>query len=249
MVIAFVGKPHRIDGRSSQVLKSLTEIGFDQYYQAEQQGWVLYLEGSTDLEILRQFAKTLDHEAYKHLEMPFVHYVGTNIPEKARQHFYGLREAKNDLIGIAIFDRIDKQLQENQPLNELMWQRREIENYLISEDVLLAYAEANLEHDLFGYAEAQKRRAAMIETIEEVSSALKTLKKPSPWSADIKASDDFLDPLFDRFFEKIQLPNLLRKSGYHTLASLLPKEKIDVEIIEKLNAIVKIATEAHPREE
>jgi energy-coupling factor transporter ATP-binding protein EcfA2 len=71
VVIAFVGKPHRIDDRGSQVLKSLKEIGFEQYYQAEQTGWVLYLEGSTDLAILQAFAATLQHEAAKHLEAPF----------------------------------------------------------------------------------------------------------------------------------------------------------------------------------
>ena len=52
VVIAFVGKPHRMDDRGQQVVKSLKEIGFEQYYQAEQTGWVLYLEGSTDLAIL-----------------------------------------------------------------------------------------------------------------------------------------------------------------------------------------------------
>ena len=60
-VVAFVGKPHRID-RGSQVLKALQDIGFDQYVQAEQTGWVLYLEGSTDLAILRAFARRLGHE-------------------------------------------------------------------------------------------------------------------------------------------------------------------------------------------
>ena len=39
MVIAFVGSPHRIDERGSQGRKSLEDIGFDQYYQAEQAGW------------------------------------------------------------------------------------------------------------------------------------------------------------------------------------------------------------------
>ena len=63
IVVAFVGKPHRIDDRRSQVLKSLRSIGFDQYYQAEQTGWVLYLEGSTDLAILQAFAELLDHPA------------------------------------------------------------------------------------------------------------------------------------------------------------------------------------------
>src|SRR6185295_14088224 len=87
VVVAFVGKPHRIDDRGSQVLKSLKEIGFDQYYQAEQTGWVLYLEGSTDLAILQAFARALDHSAQKALERPFVHYV-ENKPAKARDHFY-----------------------------------------------------------------------------------------------------------------------------------------------------------------
>lgn len=95
-VIAFLGKPHRIDDRGSQVLKSLREIGFDQYYQAEQSGWVLYLEGSTDLAILRSFAGKLGHSAQTVLERPFVHYV-TNQPQKARDHFFGLREALSRL--------------------------------------------------------------------------------------------------------------------------------------------------------
>jgi len=80
LVIAFVGKPHRIDDRGSQVLK---EIGFDQYLQAEQTGWVLHLEGSTDLAILRAFAEKLGHPARAVLERPFVHYVA-NQPGRAR---------------------------------------------------------------------------------------------------------------------------------------------------------------------
>ena len=59
LVVAFVGKPHRIGDGQSQVRKALAEIGFDQYYQAEQTGWVLYLEGSTDLAILQAFASAL----------------------------------------------------------------------------------------------------------------------------------------------------------------------------------------------
>ena len=54
-VVAFVGSPHRLNQRG-QVVKALGEIGFDQYYQAESTGLVLYLEGSTDLAILRSFA-------------------------------------------------------------------------------------------------------------------------------------------------------------------------------------------------
>lgn len=83
LVVAFVGKPHRIDDRISQVLKALKEIGFEQYLQAEQTGWVLYLEGATDLAILRAFAGKLDHPARALLERPFVHYVANQPGRRA----------------------------------------------------------------------------------------------------------------------------------------------------------------------
>ena len=62
--------PHRIDDRGSQLLKSLKSIGFEQYYQAEQEGWVLYLEGSTDLAILQAFAEKLGHPAPGYIKAP-----------------------------------------------------------------------------------------------------------------------------------------------------------------------------------
>ena len=152
-VIAFVGKPHRIDDGNSQVVKSLRDIGFDHYYQAQEMGWVLYLENSTDLAILQAFARLLDHKAQQCLERPFVKYVETNLPQKAREHFFGLQEAKDDLVGIAIFDRLDRDLQSHPALKELMWRRREIENYFCTEEVLVAYAVRDLPDDLFGIAE------------------------------------------------------------------------------------------------
>lgn len=246
-VIAFVGAPHRMDNRGSQVLKALTAIGFDQYYQAEQTGWTLYVEGSTDLAILQAFAKSLGHPAAQVLERPFVVYVGSNVPQKAREHFYGLREAKSDFVGVAIFDRLDRKLQEGQPLHEMMWQRREIENYLCQREVLLAYARHDVPDDLFGVAERERREQAMTEAIDEVTQALETLGRPGPWSADIKASDDFLDPVFERYFRKLSLPNLMHKTDYHGLAGLVAREQIDAEVGEKLDAIVRAAEQARPR--
>ena len=124
-MIAFVGKPHRMDDRGQQVVKALTDIGFDHYYQADLKGWVLYLEGSTDLAILRAFARILDHPAAQELERPFAHYLTTNLPSRAREHFFALQEARTDLVGFALFDRLEKPLQSGTPLTELMWQKRE----------------------------------------------------------------------------------------------------------------------------
>jgi ABC-type transport system involved in cytochrome c biogenesis ATPase subunit len=248
VVIAFVGQPHRMDDRGQQVLKALTDIGFDQYYQAELKGWALYLEGSTDLAILQAFAETLQHPAARVLDRPFVHYLTTNLPARAREHFFGIQEAKPDLVGFALFDRIDRPLVSDTPLTETMWKKREIENYLCQESVLIAYARHDQPDDLFGRAEVGRREQTMRECIQEISAALRTLRRLEPWSADIKASDDFLDPLFQLFFDRLELPNLLRKTDYHVLARLVPREKIDPEITAKLDGIVAVAKKARPKE-
>lgn len=245
-VVAFVGKPHRIDDRGSQVLKSLKEIGFDQYYQAEQTGMVLYLEGSTDYSILKQFADKLNHPVREYLSRPFVHYIG-NQAIKARDHFYGLREAKSDLIGVAILDRTSISIKSEFPLYEMMWERRELENYFCTKGVLLAYSRHELDDDLFNYQEANKREEIMVETIEEITNALQVLGEPSPWSKDIKASDEFLDRVFQLYFKKLNLPNIMRKTDYHILANFLPKEEIDPEITQKLDLVYKASLMAVPR--
>lgn len=246
MVIAFVGKPHRIDDRGSQVMKSLKEIGFEQYYQAEETGWALYLEGSTDLAILRSFAETLGHrQAQFALQRPFVYYV-LNQPTKAREHFYGLREAKKDLVGLAIYDRLDKNLGQDSFLFQTMWTRREIENYLCQPETLLAYAEVlgKAEHgELFGAG----WRDVMAQCISEIEAALLALGKPSLNSPDLKASDDFLEPLFNNFFQKLGLPNLMRKTDYHTLAPFAPTHLLDDEIRQKLDLIAEVHAKAQPR--
>ncbi len=83
----------------------------------------------------------------------------------------------------------------------------------------------------------------------ELASAARKMRKPEVWSPDIKATDDFLNPLFENYYEKLGLPNFLRKTNYHVLAGLVPKQKIDAEIIEKLDAICKVANQAKPKED
>ncbi len=243
-VVAFVGRPHTINDKGSQLLKALTDLGFDQYYQAEQKGWVLYLENTTDLDILRVFAETLDHPARLVLAAPFLHPVSTNLPQRARDHFFGLREARNDLVAVAIFNRLEKELREDTPLLETMWRKREIENYFCRKDVLQAYAVADVSDDLFGHSEKKRRLDAMTAAIAEVTAALATLGKPEPWSDDIKATDDFFDPLFKTFSAKLGVPLVLRKNEYYKLAKFLGKEGMDAEIKEKLDAILRVAGKA-----
>jgi hypothetical protein len=248
IVVAFLGpKPRRINDRS-QVLKALKRIRFDDYYLAQKKGWVLYLEDSTDLAILRAFAKTSNHPAQVALESSFL-YPAFNQPARVYDHFFGLREACPDLVGMAIFDRLGRRFTNKPGLVLSCWRRREIENYLAREDMLLAYARSRGPGEEFGLADAEQRAEVMKACVRELTEARATLHQPGIWSPDIKASDDFLDPLFANYFKKLGLPNQMRKANYHVLAQFVPKDKIDPEIVEKLDAIVEVAKQAKPAEE
>jgi ABC-type branched-subunit amino acid transport system ATPase component len=251
VVVAFVGEPHRINDRGSQVLKALKDIGFEHYYQAEQTGWVLYLEGSTDLAILREFAEILEYkEAMDALQRPFVYYV-SNQPPEVKKHFFGLREGVPNIKGIAIFDRLEQSLPGDLGAEATMWKKREIENYLCYPEVLEAYAIASdrdsLPGPLFEAARAESRRQAMRETIAGMTDAMETLGRGSPWDDDTKVSDDFLAPLFKKFFKKLGHYNVMDKKNFHELAHFVPKDKIDAEVKEKLDAIVAVSKAAAPR--
>lgn len=244
LVIAFVGNPHRIGGTFSQVRKALAEIGWEDYYQAEQKGWVLYLEGSTDLAILQAFAARLRHEgAVQALELPFVHYV-RNEPSAAAKHFFGLREAIPGLKGVALFDRIDTG--DNNPnLKHLYWKKREIENYLCSPKTLEGFIEGTLGQEwpepIFLQAALKRHTAAMAKAISRVKEALETMGKEPAWSDDIKASDEFLAPVFRTYYEILELPNVMEKSNFHKLVGFIPDDELDSEVAEKLNAISDVA--------
>ena len=249
VVVAFVGRPHRIDDRGSQARKALTEIGFEQYYQAEQTGWVLYLEGSTDLAILREFARILNHSAEPLLERPYVHYVG-NRPEKAYSHFYGLREAKSDLVGIAIFDRLEQVLDSRPGLRQITWRRREIENYLCSREVLVRYAETmatpQQEGPLFDYAQRAEHGEIMAKCFQDLVPPRAMRDGGDSFWIDTKISDQLLDPLFDEYYRQLELPNLMRKTDYHMLAKVMERHEIAPEIVDAFDAIQAVAHTAKP---
>lgn len=250
VVVAFVGRPHRIDDRgTTQVRKWLKEIGFESQILAEQTGWVLYLEGSTDLAILRAFAEMLDHPAKEALASPFVHYV-VNQLSRAQDHFYGVREAKPDLLGIAVLDRDERAGGRPTPDFTLhRWQRREIENYLCQPETLEAYA-VSLADDgglpLFAHSDAERARTAMRRAIEArvPPAALKDLN--DRYWHETKISEQLLDLIFDAFFTSLDLPNMMRKRDYHELARFVPRSLVDQEVVDVLDAINSVSDRARP---
>lgn len=242
-VIAFVGRPHRIAGQQSQIAKALNQIGWEQYAQAQEKGWVLYLEGATDLRVLQALAQRLNHQrAIQALERPFVRYIG-NVISRAQEHYYGLRVAAPNLKACALLDRTDEPAPAFPDAEVQIWHLREIENYLGGRATLEAYARAQ-EHD--GRDGSVDPVTAMSEAIASVETAARVLGQPPIWSADAKMSDDVLVPIFREFNQQRNQYNDMPKSNLHRLAAYIPDEALDPEITEKLDAIADVAESATP---
>lgn len=256
--VAFIGnKPHILgDNKESRVLAALREIGFEYYYEATAKGWILYLEGETDLRILQAFAARLAHPAERALQNPLVHYIGDDLG-RARHHFHSLAEAKNDLHGFLLADRMDKPLADAANLQEYKWRKHEIENYLCSRKAILSWVEAryfevyNLptdDNDMVTQSEIRHRRDKMDAEIKKMEQAFSTMNRPDPFSEDVKASDDFLVPLFRNFAGALEWPpsQALQKKDFYKLVAYIPEEEIDKEVITVLNKIDETASNANP---
>ena len=210
------------------------------------------MEGSTDLAILRAFARILNHPVQVYLERPFVHYVTK--PKSARDHFYGIREAKSDIVGFALFDHLDQSLANTVDLREYMWEKNEIENYLFNIDTLMAYSndlphETKLVHGpLFESGERERRVQAMQECIDDFILGAAKRDPSDLWWKTNKASES-LDRIFKSFYSKLGLPNLMNKSDYHILVQYLSLDRIDNEVRSVLNLIFNVGKAAKPIQE
>ena len=234
--VAFVGAPHILgEGKTEDALKALREIGYEYYSLAERDGWMLYLEGTTDLSILQAFARRMKHRAQKFLARPPIKYIENDRPQDARRHFSGLREAKPDLMGLLLLDNTSRSLLSPMPgLVEIKWRKCEIENYLSGSETLLCYAKEK--YSVF-YSEMESE-------IKKTLSALKQIGRP--FSVRTKVSDDFLAPIFKNLARETKTP-ILEKKDYKNLVEFIPDSEIDPEIEEKLDAIADVAEKARAR--
>lgn len=246
LVIAFVGKPHTLNDQKSQLSKALKQIDWRDYYLAKTTGWILYLEGFTDLAMLRAFASRLKHQAaMEALESPFVVTVG-NVVKRVADHFYGILEALPDLRGISLFDQLE-QIRDDEPnLRFMTWTRKEIENYVCSRSTLETFAVERFKQDLlvepiFARPRAQKSLKIMQNVIDEVAHSFEILGKGTLWDNNTKASSEVLEPIFERYFKQLELPNRMEKKKFYELVPFVPDQEIDHEIKEKLDAIVAVA--------
>ena len=178
LTLLLEGKAENLAKRND-ILNSLTHYGAEHYVKAREREYVLYVEGNTDLDILRAFAAKLDHPVAERFDGRInAYYVQDNYPEPSveselerveggfgitpEKHFFALRQMIPDLKGLAILDG-DARPRENRSeggLDTLFWKRYEAENYFITPALLIDYATQQYEdQDLFAGYTSQIRDA------------------------------------------------------------------------------------------
>ncbi len=222
----------------NEILKALRTIGFEEYVLAQQNGWILYLEGGTDLPILKKFAEKLNHPVLDKLENCFHKTINTNDPTQARSHFTGLKDAKPDLIGIALYDNIQFSIGDLKGLNETKWKKNEIENYFFSRQVMLSWAIGIVSNDLFGTSEANQRKEAMENALDDVLPGVAKRDENDSYWSDVKASIE-IEKILKAFYKYMGYRGNSSKRNYVDLIDYLPMEKIDPEVSEKLYFILE----------
>ena len=145
--------------RKPEIRNSLKHFGADHYIKARERGYVLYVKGGTDVDMLRALAERLKHpiaEVWDERINTF--YVQNNYPDVSldselerveggfgvtpRVHFNGLNGLLPGLKGLAILDN-DGQRRNSSVDGRLTlsyWRRYEAENYFVTPDVLRRYA-------------------------------------------------------------------------------------------------------------
>jgi len=156
--------------RKNDIRNSLKHFGAEHYVKARERGYVLYVEGGTDVDMLRALAERLNHPAVRlRDERINSFYVQNNYPDQdldaelarveggfgvtPQQHFNGLRNLLPQLKGLAILDNDGRDRQGNPdgPLRISYWKRYEAENYFITPEVLRSYARTQYaDLELFG---------------------------------------------------------------------------------------------------
>ncbi len=141
------------------IRNALKHYGTEHYVRARQRGYVLYVEGGSDLDILRALAWRKSHavaDAWDERVNAF--YVQDNFPHSdldselarveggfgvtPRQHFFAIREMVPGLSGLAILDGDGRQREDVHEggLRITHWSRYEIENYFVLPKALRSFA-------------------------------------------------------------------------------------------------------------
>jgi predicted ATPase len=149
------------DSSKKTIKSALKDYGLEHYYKAKVCKSILYIEGNTDIEMLRSFAIKLKHKALDYFDNRLYSYyvadnessmsleneinIASGYYKSAKNHFQAIQKCVPDFRGIGIFDSDNvNRMDEIKPeLALLYWRKYELENYFafpyIIEDYVAQY--------------------------------------------------------------------------------------------------------------
>lgn len=223
----------------TNLIRSLSVLSNTDIMMAMVVPGVLYTEGCTDIAILKEWARILEHPAYDVLTTqlfckPTVWEIRDGSPGiKARDHYQALTMVK-DIPGLVLLDgddlpAINETEITGQGLQRVRWRRYEIESYLIHPAALIRFIVSQVGESASG------------PHIEEMQKYL-TDNFPPAILRDPLADHGYLNTTKAR---TRLLPPILDAAGlqgfpytrYYEIAAVMLPDEIHQEVREKLNAI------------
>jgi hypothetical protein len=233
-ILSFYSKPHPLlaDTDRDQVREALKRLTAMDILLAEQAKAVLYLEGETDFNLLRAWARVLDHPASAWFQgRPFWHSNQGRSPREARAHFFALRAISPALKGILLLDGDNRSLPDREiatpDLQIERWARYEAESYIVHPDALCRFIAAG---DLPLLADAARRylQDQLPPAVFREPLALHDFWRSLP------ASKTLLPHLFE------SLGIRLTKEEYYLIAEQMTPKEIPGEVLSKLDFIAQV---------
>jgi len=237
-VLSLYGRPHRllVDVEREQIREALKRLSALDIVLVEQENGVLYTEGGTDLDILREWARVCKHPVLRFLERPLWHNVVGRNPREARAHHFALRAIRPHIRGVLLLDGDNRKIDDHDlaadGLTILRWRRYEVESYLVVPEALARFLRQMDGGGLF-----QQQAAASAEDY------LRKQLPPAVWEAPL-GQHDYLDAtpasktLLPDMFKHIGVS--LSRSDYYQIASAMKPEEIHAEVKQVLDEISRV---------
>jgi len=247
---------------------ALRSIGIEHYYKAKVHPRIFYVEGSTDIEILKTLARKLGHEAEDVLSGKLNCYYTQDVFSEDnldgrldraagsfgnyKQHFHTLRRFVDGFKGIAIFDGDGRKMQDSseESLTVCYWKNYELENYFITPDVLISYVDEVFEND--GALFKSSYHDSFVEILNDCllsdvfDGDASQLEEFQSASQNLKRTllkstkmSSFAQKVFKLFSQKHNQPVLMNKGEFFQLIKFVNVEDISSEIVEKLDVIAR----------
>lgn len=216
------------------LITALTVIDNTDIMLANNAAGVLYVEGRTDIELLREWARVLNHPLLAFLEEPFWKPTvqdsqGGGI--KSEEHYKALRLAHPCMVAVELQD--GDGYNRNTKINILQsgmarfyWQRYEIESYLVHPNSIAAFVQ-----EISGQQEAADLALLYLQNNLPPAVFEKPLDKHD-YLENTKAKTNIISPV-------LQAAGLHNLTDYWQIAARMSADAVHPEIVDKLDAIAE----------